>query len=293
MIKEHTKPKVSLGSEKKRSAVSDRPRVKRTKSSKQQTQTIQPPVQLDIKPDVKLEEFYDSSKKKEQSQLEPSSIPSIKEEMLQNVTPPLQLSSPLPPPPPTLSPPLLPTPTSLPSLPQLSTPPQTPPPPSPSPSPPPPSPSPSVNSPPVTLSPIHLMSPSGIGSELIEKESVETIKFDPCNFSNDILKIKDEILQNEPLKIEPISLTADEIRKAEEGQAAAAMLLEQMSDVEEKYNSPSPPQRLLPSLPSSPSPPPPPENITESKFSPPDYHVKREFHPEDMLTSTVQSINTK
>lgn len=284
MIKKHTKPTVSLGNEKKRSAVSDRPRVKRTKSSKQQTQTIQPPVQLDIKPVIKLEELYDSSIKKEQSQLEPSSISSIKEEMLQNVTLPSRLSSPPPPPP-------LPTPTPPPSLPQLSTPPQTPP--LPSPSSPPSSPSPSLNSPPVTLSPIHLMPPSGTRSELIEKESVETIKFDPCNFSNDILKIKEEILQNEPLKIEPISLTADEIRKAEEGQAAAAMLLEQMSDVEEKYNSPSPPQRLPPSLPSSPSPPPPPENISESKFGPPNYHIKREFHPEDMLTSTVQSINTK
>ncbi|XP_025414559.1 uncharacterized protein LOC112686496 isoform X2 [Sipha flava] len=50
-------------------------------------------------------------------------------------------------------------------------------------------------------------------------------------------KTEEEIVQERQIEVEPISLTADEILMAEEGQAAAAMLLEIMSDVEEKYNN--------------------------------------------------------
>uniref|UniRef100_A0A2H8TJP8 Nuclear factor related to kappa-B-binding protein n=1 Tax=Melanaphis sacchari TaxID=742174 RepID=A0A2H8TJP8_9HEMI len=155
-----------------------------------------------------------------------------------------------------------------------------------------------------------LLSPSSISlSNMAEEESIKTnlnaIKLDPCTpILTDFLKMEEEITLNDPIKLEPISLTAEEIRKAEEGQAAAAMLLEQMSDVEEKYNPPLIPSPPLPSPPPSPpsSPPPPsssdlsppqlPENISDSKFSPPNY-IQREFHPEDMLTSTVQTINTE
>jgi len=155
-------------------------------------------------------------------------------------------------------------------------------------------------------------SPSISLSNMAEEESIKTnlnaIKLDPCTpILTDFLKMEEEITLNNPIKLEPISLTAEEIRKAEEGQAAAAMLLEQMSDVEEKYNPPlipspplpSPPPSPPPSLPLSPplsspilSPPPLPDKILESKFSPPKY-IQREFHPEDMLTSTVQTINTE
>ncbi|CAH1738658.1 unnamed protein product [Aphis gossypii] len=155
-------------------------------------------------------------------------------------------------------------------------------------------------------------SPSISLSNMAEEESIKTnlnaIKLDPCTpILTDFLKMEEEITLNNPIKLEPISLTAEEIRKAEEGQAAAAMLLEQMSDVEEKYNPPlipspplpSPPPSPPPSLPLSPppssprlSPPPLPDKILESKFSPPKY-IQREFHPEDMLTSTVQTMNTE
>jgi hypothetical protein len=156
-------------------------------------------------------------------------------------------------------------------------------------------------------------SPSISLSNMAEEESIKTnlnaIKLDPCTpILTDFLKMEEEITLNDSIKLEPISLTAEEIRKAEEGQAAAAMLLEQMSDVEEKYNPPLIPSPPLPSPPPSPSPSPPlsspppsssrlsppplPENISDSKFSPSNY-IQREFHPEDMLTSTVQTINTE
>lgn len=355
-IKEQIKPVVSSGTEKKRSANSDRPRLKRTKPVKQQTQSIQPPLQLDIqsslqldvqssvqfdvqtpvkldvqlpvhldrktpvqlsvqrqvqldvqsqvqldvrpqvqsdvrpqvqldvqphehldvrpqvqldvkphvhsdiKPTMQLDELHNISLKQEDGALsEPCSISYIKEEILHNV----------------VSPPLL---------------------------------SPSLHSP---------SSPSISLSNMAEEESIKTnlnaIKLDPCTpILTDFLKIEEELTSNVPIKMEhfkmePISLTADEIRKAEEGQAAAAMLLEQMSDVEEKYNPPLIPSPPLPSPPPSPplspppSPPPPSprhsspqisDNISDSKFRSPNY-VQREFHPEDMLTSTVQTINTE
>lgn len=326
-IKEQIHPVVSSGTEKRRSANSDRPRLKRTKPVKQQTQSIQPPlqsdiqppsqldvqtpvkldvqlpnvqldvktpaqlslqpqvqldvqpqvqldvqpndhldvqpqVQLDVQPHVKLDiqptkelnELHKISTKHEDRALsEPCSISYIKEEILQNVA----------------SSPLL---------------------------------SPSLHSP---------SSPSISLSNTAEEESIKTnlnaIKLDPCTpILTDFLKIEEELTLNDPIKLEPISLTADEIRKAEEGQAAAAMLLEQMSDVDEKYNPPLIPSPPLPSPPPSPlqspplSPPPSPrlppqplsENISDSKFSQPNY-IQREFHPEDMLTSTVQNINTE
>lgn len=248
MIKEHIKPTVPLGIEKKRSAVHDKPRVKRTKPVKQQTKILQSPVELDIKDPVKIEELNSIEIKQELAQSEPSSISLLKEEVLQDIIPPSPPSPPSSPPPPSLPP----------SPPQQSPPP---------------------------VSPI---------PDLIEEESIKTnlnaIKLEPCSAIDlDLVKMEKEIIQEQPLK-EPMSLTADEIRKAEEGQAAAAMLLEQMSDVEQKYNPP-----LTPSPPPPPPPPssPPPEDIPDSKFSPPNYLMKREFHPEDMLTSTVQTINTE
>lgn len=251
LSKVQIKSTTSSGTEKKRSAGGDRPRSKRTKPFKHLPST-QPPVQIDIKSPVELNELNLNSVKQERAQSEPSSIPFIKTEVPQETqNSPLQ-SSPLP-----LSPPL------------------------PSPSPPLPSPS---------ISPQHSLSlpspPPTIPIPDLEEESIATnlnaIKLEPCIPSTmDMIKIEDEIKLESSVKMEPISLTADEIRKAEEGQAAAAMLLEQMSDVEQKYNPP-----LTPS-------PPPHENISDSKFSPPDYLIKREFHPEDMLTSTVHSITTE
>jgi len=231
-----------LGNEKKRSAVSDRPRVKRTKTIKQQTQLLQPPTHLDTKPPTVLFDKLHTKIKQEPIESETTSVPYIKEEILQN--------EPSPPPP------VLP-----PSPPVLL-------------------PSPPVQSPPPSM-PI----PDLIEDELI-KTNLNAIKLENCSpINNDLVKMEEEIIQERSIKLEPpISLTADEIRKAEEGQAAAAMLLEQMSDIEEKYNPPY-----------TPSPPPsssPPLNMSDSKFSPPNYLNKREFHPEDMLTSTVvQSIN--
>lgn len=214
--------------------------MKRTKSIKLQTL---PPIQLDVKPSLQLDEFHNVPIKQEQDQSNPSSNPIIKkEEVFQDLTPPLL-------------------------------------------------PSPPVSSP-SSILPI---------SNFIEDESIQTnlnaIKLEPCiPDTSNLLHIEDKIVKDNYINVEPISLTADEIRKAEEGQAAAAMLLEQMSDIEQKYNSP---------LTSSPPPPPPspptpplilsslPENVMDSKFSPPTYIIKREFHPEDMLTSTTQSINTE
>jgi len=279
LIKEHTKKTVLLGSEKKRSAVSDRPRVKRTKSLKQKTPTIQPPVQLDVKPLIKLEEVHNIPIKLEHVKSESSCISHIKEEVLQDVPSPLQLSPPqspsLPSPPSSL--PLSPSPTT--SLPQSQPPTQ-----------------PSLSSqfsPPISSPPLPPHVPI---QEYMEQESINAITIEPCNFSNALLlKIKEENTPtHETIKLEPVSLTADEIRKAEEGQAAAAMLLEQMSGIEEKYNPP-----LTPSPPPLPLPSPPlpselqSEDIVEPKFSPPNYLIKREFHPEDMLTTTVQSIITE
>lgn len=236
-IKENTKPKVSMGNEKKRSLVNDRPRVKRIKTIKQQTQPVQPSIQLDVKPPMQSDKLQDIIKQ-EPIESGNNSIPFIKEEILENV--------PSPPPVPSPSSPLQSPPTSVP-IPDL------------------------------------------IEEELI-KTNLNAIKLENCSpINNDIVKMEEEILQDQSIKLEPKCLTADEIRKAEEGQVAAAMLLEQMSDIEEKYNpplTPSPP----PPLPS----PPMTENISGSQFSPPDYHIKREFHPEDMLTSTaVQSIKAE
>lgn len=252
--------------------------MKRTKLLKQKTQTVQPPLKLDIKPVVKLEELHNIPIKLEpgleQDQSESNCIPYIKKEVLDKdiLQPPLQLSpSPSPPP------------SSVPLSPQPTTTPRTPSPPS-------------QFSLPISS---YNSSPSPHVSlqEYMEQESINSIKIDSCNFSDDKVKTKEEnALPNVTIKVEPVSLTADEIRKAEEGQAAAAMLLEQMSDIEEKYD---PPPLVLspPPPPPSPSPPLPLEpeskNIVESKFSPPDYLTKREFHPEDMLTSTVQSIVTE
>jgi len=225
-----------LGNEKKRSAVSDRPRVKRTKIMKKQTTPLQPPTHLDTKPPtVQLDKLHNIKIKQEPIESETTSVPYIKEEILQNK----------PSPPPTVLPP----------------------------------------SPPVQSSPPSMPIPDLIEDELI-KTNLNAIKLENCSpINNDLVKMKEEIIQERTIKLEPpLSLTADEIRKAEEGQAAAAMLLEQMSDIEEKYNPP-----YTPSPPPSSSPPP---NMSDSKFSPPDYLNKREFHPEDMLTSTVvQSIN--
>lgn len=246
-IKEHIKPSVSLGTEKKRSAGNDKPRVKRKKPIKQQTQKLLSPVELDIKDPVIIDESNNIQIKQERAQSEPSSIPFIKEEVLQNIIPP---SPPSPQPSLPLSPPLR-------------------------------SPSPVLPIP-----------------DLIEEESIKTnlnaIKLESCtSIDMDLAKIEKELIQEQPLK-EPMSLTADEIRKAEEGQAAAAMLLEQMSNVEQKYNSPLPPSPPSPPPPTPPQPPSPPsEDVSDSKFSPPNYLMKREFHPEDMLTSTVQTINTE
>lgn len=244
LIREYTKPTLSLGTEKKRT-VSDRPRVKRTKSIKQQTQPIQPSVQLDIKPVMQFDELHNIPIKQEPFESESSNIPYIKEEILENV--------PSPPPPTPLAMPLPPSPT--------------------------------VPSPPLSI-PI----PDPNEEELI-KTNLNAIQLESCSSNNtDLINIKEEFMDDMPKMEPPMSLTADEIRKAEEGQAAAAMLLEQMSDIEEKYNSPSPPP---------PPPPPPPshspsENISDSKFSPPNYLGNREFHPEDMLTTcTVPSINTE
>ncbi|XP_050542288.1 nuclear factor related to kappa-B-binding protein isoform X2 [Daktulosphaira vitifoliae] len=111
-------------------------------------------------------------------------------------------------------------------------------------------------------------------------ENINAIKLETCINTNrncNLEKVEEKV--SKPIKIESVNLTADEIRKAEEGQAAAAMLLEQMSDAEEKYNPPISPSST--------------EKITEPKFSPSNYSMKREFHPEDMLTTTVQSINTE
>lgn len=243
LSKEQIKPTILQGTEKKRSAASERPRVKRTKPIKQSTQQTQPPIQLDVKPPVELDEVHLNPVKTEQLQPEPSSIPFIKTERPEEVPLPSP-SSPIPSPPASL-----PLPSSIPSP---------------------------ISSPPLP--------PSLPLPNLIEEESIVTnlnaIKLEPCVPNNlDLIKIEEEIKLEQPQDMEPVSLTADEIRKAEEGQAAAAMLLEQMSDVEQ-----NPP--LTPS-------PPPPENISEPKFSPPEYHIKREFHPEDMLTSAVQSMNTE
>lgn len=264
LIKEQIKPSVS-GNEKKRSAANDRPRVKRTKITKQQTQSTQPPLKLDLQLPMQLDTFDNIPVKEEPVEsepissecisfskteptgipfikTEPTSIPVIKKEVFcETSSPPPSIPPPPPPPPPPISP-ILPLP------------------------------------PPAV--PIH---------DLIQEESIKTnldaIKLEPQSIIPDIVKIEEE--KERQVKIEPISLTADEIRKAEEGQAAAAMLLEQMSDVEEKYNN-SP--LILSSPPSS---PPPSKNNFESKYSPPTYHTKREFHPEDMLTCTVRSISTE
>lgn len=226
--------------------------MKRTKPIKQQTQISQSSVELDVKDPVKIDELNSIQIKQEPVQSEPSSIPFIKEEVLEDIippSPPSPPSSPLPPPPP-----------SLPLSPPLQSP------------------------PPVLPIP-----------DLIEEESIKTnlnaIKLEPCSdIDIDLVKMEKEIIQEQPLK-EPMSLTADEIRKAEEGQAAAAMLLEQMSDVEQKYNPPLTPSPPPPPPPSQLSPP--SEDVSDSKFSPPNYLMKREFHPEDMLTSTVQTLNTE
>lgn len=238
-INEYIRPTVSLGVEKKRSAFNDRPRVKRTKSIKQQTQSL-PPVQLDIKPPISLDEFDNTSIKQEQFESELSNIVYVKEEVFS-------------------------------------------------------SPSPS-STPPVSPS-IRIASPKLEMPDFIEEESIKTnlnaIQLNSClPIAAGLIKMETNILDDITIKMEPISLTADEIRKAEEGQVAA-MLLEQMSNVEQKYNVPLTPSPPLP--PPLPSPPPvlPLENIPDSKFSPPMYLIKREFHPEDMLTSTVQSINTE
>lgn len=239
-MKEQIKPAVSLVNEKKRSATSDRPRVKRTKVTKHQSQSTQPPLQSDVQLPVHSDKF--DSVKQEPVESEPISIPFIKKEVFHETSPPPPPTP--PPPPPPISPPISsPSPPSIPII------------------------------------------------DLIQEESIKTnldaIKLEPKSIITDIVKIEEEIVHERQIKVEPISLTADEIRKAEEGQAAAAMLLEQMSDVEEKYNN-SP--LILSSPPSS---PPTSENNLESKYSPPVYHTKREFHPEDMLTCTVQSMSTE
>lgn len=252
--------------------------MKRTKSLKQKTKTIQPPVQLDVKPLIKLEEVHNTPIKQERVKSESSCVSYIKEEVLQDIPSPLQLSPPQ-------SPSLPSPPASLP----LSPSPRSPPRPQPSTQPP----LSSQFSPPMPSPPLPPHVPI---QEYMEQESINAITIEPCNFTNALLlKIKEENTStHETIKVEPVSLTADEIRKAEEGQAAAAMLLEQMSDIEEKYNPPlilSPPPPPLP----SPSLPPEPqtEDIVNPKFSPPNYLIKRDFHPEDMLTSTVQSIITE
>lgn len=227
-----------MGPEKRRSTFSDRPRVKRTKPIKQQTQSI-PPVQLDVKSSISLDEFNNTAIKQEQVESEPSNIVYIKDEVFSS-------PSPSPPPPP--------------------------------------------DSPPITMTSPKPVTPL---PDFIEEESIKTnlnaIQLDPClPITTDLEKIEKDIVQDIPIKMEPISLTADEIRKAEEGQVAA-MLLEQMSNVEQKYNAPLTPSPPLP--PSSPALP--LENISDSKFSPSTFLIKREYHPEDMLTSTVQSINTE
>lgn len=267
LMKKHIKPTVSLKTDKKRSAVSDRPRVKRTKPIKQQTKSLLPipSVQLDIKPSVNLDELHNIPIKQEQALSEPKSDPYIKEEVFikEDVYIKEEIIRDLPLPPPCIP---IPSPQTPPPLPPI---------------------------PPPVCVPIPSPPPSIPLPDLAEEESIKTnlnaIKFEePCLSVNaDLIKIKDEVI-DEPKNVEPKSLTADEIRKAEEGQAAAAMLLEQMSDVEQKYNIPLTPS---PPPPPPPLPSPPIENIDDSKFSPPTYHVKREFHPEDMLTSTVQSIN--
>lgn len=246
-----------MAPEKKRSAASDRPRVKRTKNTKQhRNQPIQPSVQLDVKP-VQLNELQSISMKQERAKSEPHNIPHINEKVLEEKNlPPSQVSPPL-----------------------------------------------SSRSPPALLPPLLSSPPSISLPDISEEESIKTnldaIKLETClPIDTDLVNIKEEIMIHRPLKMEPVSLTADEIRKAEEGQAAAAMLLEQMSDVEQKYNSPSPPPPPSPPPsppPRSPSPstPTPPECSSDSKFSPSNFITKREFHPEDMLTCTVETVITE
>lgn len=321
-IKEQIKPVVSSGTEKKRSANSDRPRLKRTKPVKQQTQSIQPPLQLDVQTPVKLDvklPVHLDRKTPVQLSVQPQVQLDVQSQVQLDVRPQVQLD---------VQPhehldvrpqvqsdvkphvhlDIKPT-IQLDELHDISSKQED-----------------GILSEPCRISYIKeeilhnvvsppLLSPSSPSitlSNMAEEESIKTnlnaIKLDPCTpILTDFLKIEEELTLNVPNKMEPISLTADEIRKAEEGQAAAAMLLEQMSDVEEKYNSPLIPSPPLPSPPPSPplSPPPSPplpsprnsspqlsDNISDSKFSSPNY-VQRGFHPEDMLTSTVQTINTE
>ncbi|XP_050419818.1 LOW QUALITY PROTEIN: uncharacterized protein LOC126832847 [Adelges cooleyi] len=243
-----------LTSEKKRSATSERPRAKRPKLSKQS------PLPSTA---VKTEEIQTKPIKQSSPGLAPAEpinnvVPFVKLEVKEE-SPPEPTSPPrqLTPPPPPLSMPL----------------PLTPPPPHhhhhhhP----------PQLPQPPSSLP----LVPEVIKEELLTEDNLSTLKLESCISSiqnRDLVKIEQVIENNKP--VEAVKLTADEIRKAEEGQAAAAMLLEQMSDVEEKYNPPV-------------SPSPPLKKITENhQFCPSNYSVKREFHPEDMLTTTVQTINT-
>jgi len=328
-IKEQIHPVVSSGIEKRRSN-SDRPRLKRTKPVKQQTQSIQPPLQSDIQPpsqldvrtpvklDVQLPNVQLDVETPLQLSLQPQVHLDVQSQMQLDVQPQVQLdvqpNDHLDVQPqvqldgqPHVKLDIQPTielnelhnisskqedmalsePCSISYIKEeiLQ----------------------NVASPPLLSPSLHSPSSPLISiSNMAEEESIKTnlnaIKLDPCTpILTDFLKIEEELTLNDPIKLEPISLTADEIRKAEEGQAAAAMLLEQMSDVEEKYNPPLIPSPPLPSPPPSPpqsppsprlSPQPLSENISDSKFSPPNY-IQREFHPEDMLTSTVQNINTE
>jgi len=328
-IKEQIYPVVSSGTEKKRLANSDRPRLKRTKPVKKQTQSIQPPLQTDIQPPLQLDvqtpiqldvqlpvvqldvktpvSVQPQVQLDVQSQVQLDVQPQVQLDVQPHdhldVQPQVQLDVQS-----HVQLDVQPT-MELDELHNIS----------------------SkqedralseqcsisyakeeilknVASPPLLSPSLHSStSPSISMCNMAEEESIKTnlnaIKLDPCTpILTDFLKIDEELTLNDPIKLEPISLTADEIRKAEEGQAAAAMLLEQMSDVEEKYNPPLiPSPQLLSPQPSPPqSPPPSPrlspqslsENISDSKFSPPNY-IQREFHPEDMLTSTVQNINTE
>jgi len=311
-IKEQIQPVVSSGAEKKRSANSDRPRLKRTKPVKQQTQSIQPPLQSDIQPSLQLDvqppvqfdvqtpvqldvqlpvdqlDVKTPMQLSVQSQVQLDIQPQVQLDVQPrdhlDVQPHVQLD-------------IQPT-MELDELHNISSKQED-----------------RALSEPCSISYAKeeilqnvvsppLLSPSSPSisiSNMAEEESIKTnlnaIKLDPCTpILTDFLKIEEELTLNDPIKLEPISLTADEIRKAEEGQAAAAMLLEQMSDVEEKYNPPLIPSPPLPSPPPSPpqsprlSPQPLSEKLSDSKFSPPNY-IQREFHPEDMLTSTVQTIN--
>ncbi|XP_025413820.1 uncharacterized protein LOC112685962 [Sipha flava] len=74
----------------------------------------------------------------------------------------------------------------------------------------------------------------GFDNITVKQESVES---EPISIPLIKKETEEEIVQERQIEVEPISLTADEILMAEEGQAAAAMLLEIMSDVEEKYNN--------------------------------------------------------